>query len=230
MTARLPLGSPIGCPSAPHGYAMVTLLVALSIMAVMVTAAMPVWKQVSRREREAELIFRGEQYARAISLFQRKNGPGSLPASLDQLVAQRFLRKKYKDPITSDDFALVRLSQTAPPGSTQTGRGRGGAVAPAGASQPGVVVLQETSGPGTTSGAISGVVSKSKEKSLRLYKGRNHYNEWQFVFTPPAAAPGTPAPGAPTPGARGAGGQPAAPGQGPAQPLTPPFGPGRRNR
>jgi len=205
-----------------RGYAMVTLLVALSIMAVMATAAAPVWKQVSRREKEAELIFRGEQYARAISLFQRKNGPGSLPASFDQLVDQHFLRKKYKDPITSDDFAALRLGTSTPPGSAQPGPGRGG-LPPAAASQPGTT-LQETTALGTAStasGPISGVVSKSKEKSIRVYKGRNHYNEWQFVFTPPTPAPGTAAPGTPTPGASRPGGQPGAPGQGPVLPTAP---------
>ena len=58
------------------GYAMAALLVALSVMAVLASAAMPTWKQLSQREKEAELIFRGQQYARAIGLFQRRAGPG----------------------------------------------------------------------------------------------------------------------------------------------------------
>src|SRR6476659_5813871 len=58
---------------------------------------------MATREKEEELIFRGKQYARAIGLFQRKfaNTP---PPSIDVLVEQRFLRKKYKDPITNADF------------------------------------------------------------------------------------------------------------------------------
>src|SRR5207249_3417897 len=43
------------------GYAMAALLVALSVMAVLMSVAMPVWKQVARREKEEELIFRGQQ-------------------------------------------------------------------------------------------------------------------------------------------------------------------------
>src|SRR5436190_18305082 len=86
------------------GYAMAVLLVALSVMAILMTAAMPVWKQVARREKEAELVFRGEQIARAIGLFQRKTGPGALPPNVAFLVEQHYLRKKYKDPITNDDF------------------------------------------------------------------------------------------------------------------------------
>src|SRR5687767_1409313 len=93
--------------SGEDGYAMAALLVALSVMSVMASVAMPVWKQFNQREQEAELIFRGEQYARAIGLFQRKAGPGTLPPNIDLLVDQRFLRKKYKDPITNGDFQIL---------------------------------------------------------------------------------------------------------------------------
>ena len=120
-----------------RGYAMVVLIVGLSIMAVLMTAAMPVWKQIAQREKEAELVFRGEQYARAIGLFQRKNGPGTLPPSFDVLVEQRFLRKKFKDPITDDEFVPVALTagaatagQTTPPRGSPPGRRRGPAEEP----------------------------------------------------------------------------------------------------
>ena len=45
---------------------MAALLVAMSIMAVMMTVAMPVWKQTAQREKEEELVFRGMQYVHAI--------------------------------------------------------------------------------------------------------------------------------------------------------------------
>ena len=205
-----------------RGYAMVVLIVGLSIMAVMMTAAMPVWKHMAQREKETELVFRGEQYARAIGLFQRKNGPGTLPPSFDLLVEQRFLRKKFKDPITDDDFVPVGLNpasatagQTTPPtGSAPGAAGRGIAPVGAGASPPSPGARGGTPGAATVAG-IAGVTSKSKESSIRLYKGRNHYNEWLFVFTPPAPAagaagpPGTSAPGV---GGRGRPGGPGAPG------------------
>src|SRR5688572_12700235 len=100
---------------APEGgYAMAALLVAMSVMAVMMTVAMPVWKQMSQREKEAELVFRGMQYARAIELMQRKM-PGALPPNVDLLVKQKFLRKKYKDPITGDDFDTLSPAQAIGP-------------------------------------------------------------------------------------------------------------------
>jgi type II secretory pathway pseudopilin PulG len=210
----------------PNGYAMVVLLISLSIMAIMMTVVMPVWRQTAQREKETELVFRGEQYARAINLLQRKS-VGALPPSIDFLVDQKFLRKKFKDPITNDDFAPVLLSVAAPQGgapgtqrggappSGPQGSGRGGAAPTTGAASG--------STPGSPTGAgITGVTSKSKETSIRLYKGRSHYNEWLFVYTPPAAAPG-PA-GAPgTGGPRGGGPRGGGP-QGPGNPQIPPLG------
>jgi type II secretory pathway pseudopilin PulG len=216
------------------GYAMVVLLVSLSIMAIMMTAVMPVWHQTAQREKEAELVFRGEQYARAIGLLQRKS-VGALPPSIDFLVEQRFLRKKFKDPITNDDFAVVLLSVAAPgaPGTqaggsplsaAAPGSGRG---APTGATPTGAGAAGGGTPGAPTGGGITGFTSKSKETSIRLYKGRNHYNEWLFTFTPPAAVGGAAGQrGAGPPGTGPRGGGPPGPGnpQGP-QPFGPPGGP-----
>ncbi len=232
-----------GCSAnGERGYAMVVLLISVSIMTVMMSAAMPVWKQTAQREKEAELVFRGEQYARAIGLFQRKNGPGTLPPSIDVLVQQRYLRKKYKDPITNDDFAPLLMSASTGAGQSsrqetdersqggrgapQAGSGRAaGAGTGAGRSAGAGGGSSQTSAPqqqgragqigtGTAFGGVSGVSSKSKEQSIRLYKGRNRYNEWQFVYTAPQVAGG--GPNAPT--APGAGGQRGRGNQGPANP------------
>src|SRR5215213_11551247 len=99
-----------------RGYAMAALLVAMSVMAVLMSALLPVWTHMATREKEEELIFRGKQYARAVGLFQRKfaNTP---PPTIDVLVEQRFLRKKYKDPITNGDFQPIYANQgVMPPG------------------------------------------------------------------------------------------------------------------
>jgi type II secretory pathway pseudopilin PulG len=92
--------------TAPDGYAMAALLVAMSVLAVFMTVALPVWTTQARREKEAELVFRGEQYARAIMLYQRKFA-NALPPSVDVLLNDHYLRKKYKDPITGGDFQLL---------------------------------------------------------------------------------------------------------------------------
>ena len=195
-----------------RGYVMAALIVGLAVMAVVMSAAMPVWKQMAQREKEEELVFRGEQIAHAIGMFQRRSA-NAYPPNLDVLVQQKFLRKKYKDPITNDDFAPIAQSQVqAAPA------GRGAQPAPLqGRGQPAGGGLGTATPGGAPVGGIIGVTSKSAATSIRLYKGRSHYNEWAFIYTPPAAAPGAGgAPGAAVLGGRGQrGGQPA---PGPFQP------------
>jgi type II secretory pathway pseudopilin PulG len=181
---------------------MAVLLVGMSVAAVMLTVAMPVWKQMVRREKEAELIFRGQQYVRAIALFQRRSGPGTIPPNLDVLLDQRFLRKKYKDPITGDDFDILSPMQPAPgaPGGGAGGRGQPAVSGGSAALGRGGVARGAD---GSVAAGVMGVVSKSKDTSIKLYNGRNRYNEWQFVYVPQVQAPG---PGA-GPGGRGVQGQ-----------------------
>ena len=211
------------------GYAMAALIVGLAVMAVVMTAAMPVWKHLAQREKEEELVFRGEQIAHSIGMFQRRFA-NAYPASVDVLVQQRFLRKKYKDPITNDDFVPIPQGQAA---AAQPGQAPG-----APAQQQGRGQQPTAAGPGPINGptgGIIGVTSKSKEESIRLYKGRSHYNEWAFIYAPPAAAPGAGAPGAAVPGRGqapganlpgGRGGNPARGGRGPFPPGTNGPGPG----
>ena len=234
------------------GYAMAALLVALSVMSVLASAAMPTWRQMSQREKEAELIFRGQQYARAIGLFQRRAGPGTNPPNLDVLVQQRFLRKKYKDPITGGDFDLISpttaiAGATAPatgtatlPGSRALGPDSDAARARMQRSQQQLSAagrgMQTPGGAqvgfgGNVAGGIVGVASKSKNKSIRIYNGRNYNNEWQFVYVAPVQQPGG-TPGAPgTRGPRGIGpggpGSPRGGGRGFEMPPTTPGGRGQ---
>jgi type II secretory pathway pseudopilin PulG len=167
--------------SNDRGYAMAALLVGLSVMSIMLSMALPVWRTVTQREREAELVFRGEQYAQAIELFSRRNG--GFPPNLEILEEGRYIRKLYKDPMTSDgEFEPVYLGQPLP-GQTPEG-GRGGPPASAGFGQAGAP---------RGAGPIIGVVSTSTAESLRLYNGRGRYSEWAFVAiaaTTQAGAPG----------------------------------------
>ena len=196
-----------------NGYAMAVLLVAISVMAVMLTVAMPVWKQMAQREKEQELIFRGQQYARAIGLFERKyaNTP---PPTLDALTQEHFLRKKYKDPITNADFVPIPAGQGA-----VSAPGRGGAASTPGLTpgQPTTPILNQPVAPVGGRGGIMGVTSASKAASIRIYNGASHYNEWRFVYAPPSFTPGA---GGGS-GAAVPGGQPGQPGRGG------PPGPGR---
>jgi type II secretory pathway pseudopilin PulG len=193
-----------------RGYAMAGLLVTLGVMSVILGMALPVWRTVVQREKEEELIFRGRQYARAIQLYQRKFA-AAYPPSVDLLVEQRFLRKKYTDPMTkSGEFEIIyqgTLAQrqaaamagraTTSPG-TPAGTGRSGMTGPA-AAAPSSAFGSQAAGP---QGGVVGVASKSKEKSLRVLDGRSVYSEWQFVFVPAQVTRTGPA-GSVGPGGRG---------------------------
>lgn len=186
-----------------RGYAMAALLVAIGIMMVFLGVAMPVWNQQAKREREEELLFRLKQYAHAIALYQRRV-PGGQPPSIDLLVEQRYLRRKYKDPITGEDFAILRVGQvsagmttplpgmvvpgaggSAPddedgrPGSSGAPGSLGSGGAGLGRQPSGLSSLGGRSQPGI--GAIRGVVSTSKETSLREWKGRTRYDQWEVT-------------------------------------------------
>lgn len=220
---------------------MAALLVGIAVMAVLMTAAMPAWRTLAQREREAELVFRGQQYARAIGLFQRKYA-GAFPPSIDLLVQQKFLRKAYKDPITGSDFqVLYQNSLMAVPG--QAGGGAAGAARPGEVVQaPTLVPVPVQGGSGTATagprGGVVGVVSTSTKSSLRVYNGRTKYNEWQFIYTeasqragPGGQQPGVPgqrmpgmAPGQRFPGGPGGAGRPGSPRPAP-NPYRPPGTP-----
>jgi type II secretory pathway pseudopilin PulG len=172
--------------SGSGGYAMAALLVGMTIMAVFLTVALPAWSTAAKREREAELVFRGQQYARAVALFQRKYA-NTFPPNLDILLNEHFLRKKYKDPMTKDgEFQVLYANQQAAAqpnaGPNQPAQQGGGTVPQRG--QPGRPVTQVATGPaGGPQGGIVGVASKSTATSLRLYDGHDKYNEWVFVAT-----------------------------------------------
>jgi len=127
------------------GYVLVALLIGIAIAAVWMAALLPAWKHQTIRERETELIFRGEQYARAILLYSQKMN-GAMPASFDDLVSQHVLRQKWKDPITNDDFlpkvgcaAILSAGPGAGPRVGAPVPGGGGPQPAQGGARPGLV-------------------------------------------------------------------------------------------
>jgi hypothetical protein len=86
---------------------MTLILIALSIEG-------PRIAQQIKREKEEELVHRGKDFAYAVKRFAHKNG-GRYPVSIEQLEDTnhvRFLRKRYKDPMTGDsDWRLVHYGE-----------------------------------------------------------------------------------------------------------------------
>ncbi len=134
-------------PPHEQGYAFLILLMTLTILLISLTVALPNVYTEAQREREEELIFRGNQYARAILLYH--NQFNRYPVSVDDLIKRtngfRFLARAYRDPMTRDgqwrfvhvnaagavlDSKTLSLQQPKPgqgqPGTqgTQTGQGQ----------------------------------------------------------------------------------------------------------
>jgi type II secretory pathway pseudopilin PulG len=169
---------------------MVALIASMAVMLVLMGAAVPSWRYVMKDMREEELLFRGTQIAEAIERYQRKNG-NAPPPSLEVLVQGKYLRRLYKEPFAKDGkWRLVRPGEALPaPVSARPGVPAPPAPpVPSPLAQavpspfPGATTMTT---PGQAFGAVVGVASRSKEKSLRVFNGRTRYDEWIFAAGQP---------------------------------------------
>ena len=113
-----------------EGYLLIIFLVVLALMMIALTAAAPRLAQQIQRDREIEMIHRGEAYARAIKRYYKKFNryPGRIE-DLENTNTIKFIRKRYKDPITGGPWRLVRYGEiqlTSPAGGIGTPAGGGG--------------------------------------------------------------------------------------------------------
>jgi len=278
------------------GYILLTLMLFIMLLVIFATRAVETITQQVKRDREEELVHRGVQYSRAVRHYYKKFG--RYPTRIEDLENtnnMRFLRKRYKDPITGKDFKLLHQGEV----QMSFGAGLGGAAAlsalaanAGGAQNPqamaaGIAAAQAAAqpatplntnsgdadssdtpagaapgaqaGPGSSSGTspvgsgqvfgggpIVGVVSTSKEQSIRSFNKKDHYNQWQFIYDPssdrggllmtPNQPPlningqnpnGQPVNGQPVNGQPGSGmnGSTGAFGSQPSSPVTPPAQP-----
>lgn len=99
------------------GYALLMVIFLAGAMLIATAVVAPNLLTQGRREREDELIWRGQQYARAVRLYYRKYG--RFPQSLEDLTKPknqiRFLRQAYTDPMNREDGSW-RLIYVAPNG------------------------------------------------------------------------------------------------------------------
>src|SRR4029453_15475171 len=92
-------------PPAQRGFTYLWLLLAIALIAAGLGATAEVASTAARRDKEAELLFAGDQFARAIALY-RAAVPASqqYPQQLEELLAdkrfpnvRRHLRRVYRD-------------------------------------------------------------------------------------------------------------------------------------
>src|SRR5271165_705494 len=92
------------------GFAMLLVFVMAAVIAISMYYEMPRVAFESQRMREQLAIDRANEYKRAIQLFYRKYR--TYPQNLDDLETTRnirFLRRRYKDPLTGKDWRLVHV-------------------------------------------------------------------------------------------------------------------------
>jgi len=189
-----------------------------TVLLVTLAAALPNIYLAGQREREEELIFRGQEYARAIALFRRQFG--RFPTSVKELLQTsgfRFLRKEYRDPMTrhgkwrfihadASGALIDSLTMSLTPHATRE-RLQEISSSAAGSGQDSSAFFG--SGEEIKGAFIVGVASTSRRRSVRIWNGRGRYHEWEFlgIAVTPVSAPAQQAP----------------PGQG--RPLLPTFPP-----
>lgn len=92
------------------GVTFLALLFAIAIGAIALAGTGALWQMESRREKEKELLFIGEEYRRAIaSYYDSSPGAPQYPTQLADLLQDprfpmpvRHLRRLYPDPMSSD--------------------------------------------------------------------------------------------------------------------------------
>lgn len=153
-------------PSGPlrnGGYAMIALIIAISLLTIFMLMAMPLWQTAMQREAEEELIFRGRQYVTAVGLYLKKHN-NLYAQNFGILHLEKFLRQLYKDPMTADGtWDLVFQDNSAGAAKLM--------VVPAG--QAKAYLGRAT---------LVGVCSTSPETGFREYRGKKKYNEWAFYL------------------------------------------------
>jgi len=262
-----------------RGYILLTLILFVALITIAAVVTAPIIAHQMKRDREEELIHRGVQYSRAMKHFYKKLG--HYPTRIEELENTnnvRFLRRRYKDPITGKDFKILHLGDvqmglggaaiagatpvnglnpgaaaaaglagsspfgqrgglgglaggvasamnpvSQAPGANTTAAPSSGVPAPnsddsednptAGATPnpgtpgqgtgltaatpvapgtPGAPGTAGAAGTGTSAngaqtfggGPMVGVASTSKEKSIRIFNKKDHYNQWQFIYDP----------------------------------------------
>ncbi len=157
-----------------RGFTYLGALFIVALLSAGLALAGEVWETGVKREKEAELLFIGNEYRNAIRRYYEST-PGGVkryPRTLQELLADprqpgihRHLRRRYRDPFGNPEWGLVK----APDGGIA-----------------GVYSLSQEA------------PLKTERFALRDagFASAKRYADWQFVYSPPSAgrAPSRPPP------------------------------------
>lgn len=152
-----------------RGATLMVVLVIIAVMGLLSGVAGTTWRSVLQQEREQELLFRGEQYRRAIASYYnyaRGGRVGMLPNRVEDLLKDprsqqvyRHLRRAYTDPFTGAAMVLIK--------------DQGGKV-------KGVKSASE----------LEPFKKEGFPKELEKLAGAGKYSDWQFLYQIPKTRPG----------------------------------------
>lgn len=158
------------CSASQNGAALLMVLVVVVVISLAAGIAGQSWRNLVQRAREAELLWRGEQYRQAIgSYFQVRQGPkNSYPPTLNDLLEDprfpqtvRHLRRLYSDPMTGSEWETIK--------------------APGG----GIAGVRSPS-------SLQPFRQKGFPEGLESFEGKDSYREWEFVYVPAKTTARTP--------------------------------------
>jgi type II secretory pathway pseudopilin PulG len=197
-----------------RGYAMLALLLMASLLMIGAAAVAPSIALEIRRDRETELIHRAMQYRRAVRRFTKQTG--RYPMKLEDLESTngvRYLRRRYKDPVTGREFRLLHMADIPAAMGTSTnawslqpGTGGDNAAQDRGNNSDGQDQQSSRTAPADSStsssnnqanrdtnqstnqvlggGVIIGIASTSTKKTIREFNHKSQYNQWLFFYDP----------------------------------------------
>ena len=157
----------IGVKHRSGGFTYLALLLIVAAMGGGFAAYGELASRSAQREKEADLLFIGDEYRRAIGTYYENSPAGHkrYPKSLDQLLKderfafnRRHLRRLYRDPVTGKELAAVE----APEG--------------------GIMGVRSTSD-------AAPLKSADFLPQYAAFEGAVRLADWQFVYAPQVAPP-----------------------------------------
>jgi type II secretory pathway pseudopilin PulG len=102
-------------PGNERGATLMIVLVAVVVLGLAAGIAGTTWTSIMQKAREEQLLFRGDQYRRAIgSYFAAGTTAGTYPLKLEDLLKDprypgtvRHIRQLYPDPMAGGDWELI---------------------------------------------------------------------------------------------------------------------------
>jgi type II secretory pathway pseudopilin PulG len=149
-----------------RGFTFLAVLFLIVLIGTGSRVAAKRWKTAVQREKEAELLFRGQAIQRAIEGYYRHQaGVTQYPKSLEELLQDprststvRHLRKRYTDPMTGGEWVLIQDEKERIKGVRSTS--------------------QETP-----------LKVANFPDALKHFEGKVTYAKWVFEFKPQASTP-----------------------------------------